>query len=185
MIVDDENNSTNLQLKDNLNSPSDTDLQNFKNITITYVPYEQYNSLWIMGDFNNWDAQPMYKYKDVFSFNVVLVKGFKYYFAFSSKDQMVIDYNQDYEQNPRSSAVNNFIDLKSDSLVESIPFNFQKDSGLLKQAKKKFTRAKFGNNMERLLFESMVEFSGKYISRLQYLDSKREETLMKLNKFYE
>jgi hypothetical protein len=178
MIIDDEHIST------NVNDNSSCDLQNIIETTITYFPYEQYNSLWIMGDFNDWEAQLMQKNKDGFSFNAVLLKGYKYYFTFTSKDQIVIDYNQGYEPNPRSSGVNNFIDLKSDN-GESIPFNTQKDWGLLKEANKKLARAKFGNNNERLIFENMVEFSGKFNNRLHFLNSKRDEISMKLNKFYE
>ena len=49
--------------------------------TIEYIPVEQISRLYISGDFTNWDLKPMVKNKDIFSYTVVLLKNFKYYYT--------------------------------------------------------------------------------------------------------
>ena len=61
--------------------------------TIEYITQEQHSTLYIMGDFTNWELMPMKKNKDIFSYSVVLMKGFKYYYSFQSGDQLIIDYS--------------------------------------------------------------------------------------------
>ena len=186
MIVEEE-----INIENNYTSEINKEqiLHNLQEITITYIPYEQYNNLWIMGDFTEWEPKPMLKNKDIFTFKVVLIKGFKYYFTFTAKDQIVIDFNQEYETNPRSSAVNNFIDIKSDNIMSdsnsSILFDYKNNFILIKEARRNYTRAKMGNNKEVALFEKIMEFSEKYKLRMMYLNNKREETVSKLMKFYE
>ena len=67
--------------------------KNVKEITIEYISPEQYNSLYIMGDFTKWELRSMKKNKDIFSYKIVLLKGFKYYYSFQAGDQILIDYN--------------------------------------------------------------------------------------------
>jgi len=87
------------------------------NHSITFIPYEQYNVLWVMGDFTNWEPKEMIKNKDMFIFPILLIKGFKYYFTFTAKDQSgIVDYSQDNEINPRNNQPNNFFDAKDSDL---------------------------------------------------------------------
>ena len=39
----------------------------------------------------------MKKDKEVFSYKIVLIKGFKYYYTFHSNEQTLIDYSNEYE----------------------------------------------------------------------------------------
>ena len=55
--------------------------------TIEYITQEQHSKLYIMGDFTNWELMPMKKTKDIYSYSIVLLKGFKYYYSFQSGDQ--------------------------------------------------------------------------------------------------
>ena len=86
--------------------------KNMQEITIEYISQEQHSSLYIMGDFTKWELMPMKKNKDIFSYKVVLLKGFKYFYAFQAGDQIFIDYNNLYEENPTNSKFYRFVQKK-------------------------------------------------------------------------
>ena len=104
-------------------------LENYKNIKsnklyiennaieylIEFNTQEQYNVLYIMGDFTKWELTPMEKSKDKFTYSVILLKGFKYYYSFQAGDDILIDYNNLYEENPETFQIQNFIDLSQNN----------------------------------------------------------------------
>ena len=63
---------------------------------LEYRSQEHYNKLYIMGDFTKWELIPMKKSKDSFSYKVILLKGFKYYYSFQADDQILLDYDSTY-----------------------------------------------------------------------------------------
>ena len=67
---------------------------------IEYITTEQISNLYIMGDFTKWEPYPMNKNKDIFSYKIILLKGFKYYYSFQTGDQILFDYNSPYDENP-------------------------------------------------------------------------------------
>ena len=141
----------------------------------------------------------MNKNKDIFSYTAVLVKGFKYDFSFTAKDQIVIDFNQDYENNSRSNQVNNYIELKLENTINDMndknnskspfskltPFDYKTNSKLLQEGRKELSKAKMADKREVALLEDLIDFSDMYKTRVNYLTNKREETIFKLKKYYE
>ena len=124
---------------------------NVSEITIEYITQEQFSSLYIMGDFTKWEPRLMKKNKDIFSYKIVLLKGFKYYYNFQSGDQIFIDYNNAYQENPRTLQVQNFIDLKKTN-EKSQDFDFQNDMNILDMAQKNYFLSSLEVSEEEMLF---------------------------------
>ena len=100
-------------------------VKNLKEINITYAPFEQYNNMWIMGDFTEWEPVPLFKNQNCYFTNLVLIKGFKYYFCYTAMDQIVVDFDQPYETNPRNNQTNNFIIVPKDDNSEPHLFDYK------------------------------------------------------------
>ena len=146
---------------------------NIAEYTIEYITQEHHNTLYIMGDFTKWELVPMKKNKDFFSYKIVLLKGFKYYYSFQSGDQIYIDYNNVYEENPKTLQIQNYIDLVKDNMP-SQPFDFENDINILKSAQENyfFSKLNIEDNDEILFLEKFKRHitSGKEIAK-----KKREE----------
>ena len=125
--------------------------QSIKEITIQYITTEQHSKLYIMGDFTKWELMPMKKNKDIFSYKVVLLKGFKYYYSFQSGDQILLDYNGLYEENPKNLQVQNFIEL-SENNKDSPPFDFENDINILLNAQKNYFLLNLNQDDEEISF---------------------------------
>ena len=149
--------------------------------TIEYATQEQHSSLYIMGDFTNWELIPMKKNKDIFSYNVVLMKGFKYYYLFQSGDQLIIDYNNPYEQNPKNCQIQNYIDLPKDG-KPSQPFDFEKDINILKIAQKNYFLIKVNADDDEIAF--LDKFKRHIISGKEIKENKRIEHDILINSIY-
>ena len=153
---------------------------------ITFMPYEQFNSMWIMGDFTNWEPKEMTRSKDIFSYRTVLMKGFKYYFSFTAKDQVILDHNAEFENNPRFNQPNNFIQIIEEDSITPLPiFDYKSNYVILEEEKKKFIKAKMGDEKEILAFEKAIDFNKRYVERLNFLERKRQDVVNKIGKFYE
>ena len=84
-----------LRFKNELNFLNNNSLQIKDNLVekiIEFVPEENYGIMYIMGDFNGWEPEIMHKDKEIFSFKIILIKGFKYYYCFYSNETNIIDY---------------------------------------------------------------------------------------------
>ena len=149
--------------------------------TIEYITQEQHSTLYIMGDFTNWELMPMKKNKDIFSYSVVLMKGFKYYYSFQSGDQLIIDYNNLYEQNPKNFQIQNFIDLAKDG-KPSQPFDFEKDMNILKLAQKNYFLVKLDADDDEIAF--LDKFKRHIISGKEIKENKRIEHDIIVNSIY-
>ena len=125
--------------------------KNVKEVTIEYISPEQYNSLYIMGDFTKWALRSMKKNKDIFSYKIVLLKGFKYYYSFQAGDQIVIDYNNIYEENPKTLQIQNYIDL-SENKKEAPQFDCENDMNILYNAQKNYFLSKITIDEEQIKF---------------------------------
>ena len=134
-----KNNS--LQIKDNLVEQ-----------VIEFVPPGDFGIMYIMGDFNGWEPEIMKKDKDVFSYKVVLIKGFKYYYAFHSNEQTLIDYNNEYEENPVNLQEQNFIDLPQKKGEKTNYFDYKTDSNILKIAQRNYLLLNLDDDMDNILF---------------------------------
>ena len=140
--------------------------------TIEYITQEHHSTLYILGDFTKWELIPMKKNKDIFSYTIVLLKGFKYYYLFQSGDQLIIDYNNLYEQNPKNSQIQNYIDLVKDG-KPSQPFDFENDINILKNAQKNYFFIKINEDENEISF--LDKFKRHIITGKEITQKKREE----------
>ena len=99
-------------------------------VTIQYTSMEQHSVLYILGDFTKWAPVQMTKYKDLFKFSIVLLRGFKYYYYFQAGDQSIVDYNNLFEENPKNLITQNYIDLGTGSGI-STQFDSESDMAIL------------------------------------------------------
>jgi hypothetical protein len=149
--------------------------------TIEYITQEQHSTLYIMGDFTKWELMPMKKNKDIYSYTIVLLKGFKYYYSFQSGDQLIIDYNNLYEQNPKNSQIQNYIDLTKDG-QPSQPFDFENDINILKNAQKNYFLIKLNEDENEISF--LDKFKRHIIAGKEITQKKREEHGILTNSIY-
>ena len=149
--------------------------------TIEYITQEHYSTLYIMGDFTKWEPIPMKKNKDIYSYTIVLLKGFKYYYSFQSGDQMIIDYNNIYEQNPKNFQIQNYIDLAKDG-QPSQEFDFENDINILKNAQKNYFLVKLNEDEDEISF--LDKFKRHIIAGKEITQKKREEHGILTNSVY-
>ena len=124
---------------------------NVSEIVIEYIDQEKRGSLYIMGDFTKWEPKPMKKNKDIFSYKIVLLKGFKYYYSFQSDDQIFLDYNSDYQENPKNLQVQNYIDLAKEG-EKSSTFDYESCLGILEMAQKNYYLSKLDLDKDEMIF---------------------------------
>ena len=176
------NTSMNTSMNTNMNNSNTSQiLENLNEFVIQYSTSnnEKVNSIYIMGDFTNWEPVLMHKSKEKFSYNTVLMKGFKYYFVFQVQDTIMPDMNQVFEENPRNLQVNNFVDY-TNNVGSSTPFDFALHYNLLTQARKTYTHANM-NETDSLLLNNIVEISDKVKSYIDKFVLKKEADIKALN----
>ena len=156
----------------NIKSNSYVIEQSATEYTIEYITQEHHSTLYIMGDFTKWEPMPMKKNKDIYSYSIVLLKGFKYYYSFQSGDQVIIDYNNLYEQNPKNFQIQNYIDLAKDG-QPSQAFDFENDINILKNAQKNYFLIKINEDDDEISF--LDKFKRHIIAGKEITQKKREE----------
>ena len=119
---------------------------------LEYRSQEHYNKLYIMGDFTKWELIPMKKSKDSFSYKVILLKGFKYYYSFQADDQILLDYDSTYEANPKNSQVQNYIDLNEPNQNKKMIFDSESDMSILQLAQQNYFLAQLNLTEEEFFF---------------------------------
>ena len=170
--------------------------------TIEYISQERYNNLYIMGDFTNWELIKMEKNKDCFTYKIILLKGYKYYYSFQAGDEIIIDYNNTYGENPLTFQIQNYIDLTENNKENF--FDFKKNINLLKSLQKNYILSKLSINEEEYIFliklknytkiikeihnEKMEKYNYVYDSIITYYDKinkiiNSNDVFNKLDKF--
>ena len=142
-------------------------VQIYKNVVeylIEFNPQELYNTLYIMGDFTKWELTQMKKTKDKFTYKVILLKGFKYYYSFQAGAEIIIDYNNLYEENPRTFQIQNFIDLTENN--KEIVFDFKNDMNLLQMVQKNYFLANINLNEDEFIFLIQLKKRGELIKQI-------------------
>lgn len=119
---------------------------------IKFKPNEKFGIMYITGDFNGWEPEVMQKDKDVFYYEVVLIKGFKYYYSFMSNEQPLVDFSEKYEENPLNLQVQNYIDLYQNQNEKTNYFDYKTDMNILKAAQRNYTLLKIDDNINDTLF---------------------------------
>ena len=159
---------------------------NIVEYNIEYITQEQHNKIFIMGDFTNWELKPMKKNKDIFSYRVVLIKGFKYYYSLQSGDQIFIDYESLYEENPKNLQTQNFIELDVPNKT-ILQFDSEKDMNILESANKNLLLLKVANHdmEENLFLYKFKKHGAKIKENIVNNSSKRNRLINSLYAFYD
>ena len=158
--------------------------ENCKEYIIEYISQEQHNNLYIMGDFTKWELTPMKKTKDIFSYKAILLKGFKYYYSFQAGDQILLDYNNPYEANPKNTQVQNFIDLNEPG--KNVVFDCNKDMNILQLIEKNYFLSQINIKEEEFLFLSKLKHHGTISREINKEAKEKQFNLFKsINTYYD
>ena len=144
---------------------------------IEYTSEEKFKNLYIMGDFTKWEMTPMEKCQEKFTYKIILLKGYKYYYSFQAGDEIIIDYNNLYEENPITYQIQNFIDLTNNN--KEIFFDFKKDMNLLESYQKKYFLSKMNVDEDEFILITKLKNRNNILNEIQ------KEKGEKYNSIYE
>ena len=164
----------------NINSLQIT--ENLVEKKITFKPNKQYGAIYILGDFNGWEADLMQKNEKGFSFKVVLIKGFKFYYSLQTTEETIIDYNNPYEENKNNSQLQNYINLYQNENEETSNFDFKNDLNILKTAQRNFLLLKINDEIDNTIF--LEKFQRHIINSQNNSNMKKNENLTNEIKSY-
>ena len=150
---------------------------------IEYMSQEQHNTLFIMGDFTKWEMTPMKKTKDIFSYKVLLLKGFKYYYSFQAGDQILLDYNSPFEENPKNFQIQNFIDLNEPN--KNLVFDSENDINILKITEQNYNLTQLDLKDDEFLFLNKLKHHVTVTKQLtQEEKEKRNKLFASINSYF-
>ena len=150
---------------------------------IEYMSQEQHNTLFIMGDFTKWEMTPMKKTKDIFSYKVLLLKGFKYYYSFQAGDQILLDYNSPFEENPKNFQIQNFIDLNEPN--KNLVFDSENDINILKITEQNYNLTQLDLKDDEFLFLNKLKHHVTITKQLtQEEKEKRNKLFSSINSYF-
>ena len=150
---------------------------------IEYMSQEQHNTLFIMGDFTKWEMTPMKKTKDIFSYKVILLKGFKYYYSFQAGDQILLDYNSPFEENPKNFQIQNFIDLNEPN--KNLVFDSENDINILKITEQNYNLTQLDLKDDEFLFLNKLKHHVTVTKQLtQEEKEKRNKLFASINSYF-
>ena len=164
----------------NINSLQIT--ENLVEKKITFKPNKQYGAIYILGDFNGWEPDLMQKNEKGFSFKVVLIKGFKFYYSLQTTEETIIDYNNPYEENKNNSQLQNYINLYLNENEETSNFDFKNDLNILKTAQRNFLLLKINDEIDNTIF--LEKFQRHIINSQNNSNMKKNENLTNEIKSY-
>ena len=158
--------------------------ENCEEYTIEYISQEQHNTLYIMGDFTKWELTPMKKNKDIFSYKAILLKGFKYYYSFQAGDQILLDYNNPYDTNPKNSQVQNYIDLNEKG--KTTLFDANNDIKILQLIERNYFLSQLNTSEEDFLFLNILKHHAVASRELNLEVKEKQFNLFKsINTYYD
>ena len=158
--------------------------ENCKEYIIEYITQEKYNNMYIMGDFTKWELIKMKKIKDIFSYKIILLKGFKYYYSFQSNDQILLDYNAPYEQNPKTLQVQNYIDLNE--LNKNMLFDYNNDMNILKLTEQNYFLSQLNITEDDYLFLYKLKYHGTISKEINNeIKEKKYKIFNSINLYYD
>lgn len=97
-----------------------------KEVNIVYNHFEPCGTVYIKGDFTNWEKCLLTKDKNSGAFKITLklLNGFKYFYLFEVDGNEIYDFNQPYTENKyRKNQTNNFIIVEQESSDSKINNN--------------------------------------------------------------
>ena len=140
--------------------------------------------MYIMGDFTKWELIKMKKIKDIFSYKIILLKGFKYYYSFQSNDQILLDYNAPYEQNPKTLQIQNYIDLNE--LNKNILFDYNNDINILKLTEQNYFLSQLNITEDDYLFLYKLKYHGTISKEInKEIKEKQYKLFNSINLYYD
>ena len=156
-----------------------------KSITITYLPNEDIRKLYIMGDFTNWEPIEMKKeLSNIFTFNIVLLTGFKYFYCFFTDDQPIVDFGNLFEENPTNFQINNVIYLTNDE-NKFDEYDFNKNKKILDISKKQFFKSKIGKEEDVKIIEECIALGENFKLKTDKIITKKNDKINRIKKSYE
>lgn len=161
------------------------EINSVKSITISYIPTESVSKLYIMGDFTNWELIEMTKENsNIFTFNILLLNGFKYFYCFYTDDQPIVDFNNLYEENISNGQIQNVLYLANeDNKFEEYVFNKYKKQWEL--AKKHYFRKRIGEESDVRLIEDSIARAEIEKIKTDRIILKKSEKINRIKKLYE
>lgn len=152
-----------------LRSNEDIIKMNVIEYIIEYDPNDNLGVLYISGDFTNWELKSMNKSKGIYSFSVILLKHFKYYYCMlDSQGQITIDTIHPHENNPRTNQICNYIDLGSKG-KQSPQFDHSLQGNILSLQKRNLLMINSRNWEEVAYLESLLIYSNNYQQQLDII----------------
>ena len=157
--------------------------QNCAEYIIEYRSQEQHNSIYIMGDFTKWELCPMKKAKDSFTYKVILLKGFKYYYVFQAGDQILLDYNAPFEENPKTLQVQNYINLNE--VNKDYIFDSENDINILKITEQNYRLAQLDLNEDDFVFLNKLKYHNTKSKEInKEIRDKKEKLISSINSYF-
>ena len=157
--------------------------QNCVEYIIEYRSQEQHNSIYIMGDFTKWELFPMKKAKDSFTYKVILLKGFKYYYVFQAGDQILLDYNAPFEENPKTLQVQNYINLNE--VNKDYIFDSENDINILKITEQNYRLAQLDLNEDDFVFLNKLKYHNTKSKEInKEIRDKKEKLISSINSYF-
>ena len=156
--------------------------ENLVEQNIEFNPKKQYGSMYILGDFNGWKPELMQKGEEGFSFKVVLIKGFKFYYSFHTSDEILLDSNSPYEKNISNSKIQNYIEIFQDEEEKTTNFNYKEDLNILKAAQRNFLLLKIEDDLDSSVF---LEKFKRHIINSKTNSNNKENLLNSINLYFD
>ena len=153
-------------------------------ITINYLPFENFKSVQIVGDFNFWKPQPMIKEGNSFYIEITILKGYRYFYNFVAERMTLCDFNVQMLENPyKNNQLSNFIEIKG--AVELSDFaNLNNAKELLdKNRNSKYSYTL--NIPEEDFIKKVFNYSSSYSNREHEINSKKEICYGIVKEFYD
>lgn len=151
---------------------------------IEYIPVEQVNKLYISGDFTNWDLKQMTKNQDIFSYTVVLLKNFKYYYSLSDMNQSIVDVDKPYEINPINNIEQNYIDLCEPERPK-VTFDGKKQNNILSLARRNYLILKMGNIKEANFLLEVQKNAEIFNEKCNTLSNSKNTLIESISNYYD
>ena len=126
--------------------------ENLVDKKIEFRPNKNYGSIYILGDFNGWKPELMQKNEQGYSYKIVLIKGFKYYYSLHSYEDSILDENSPYEENPSNLELQNYIDLHQNDNDKTTNFDYKEDLNILKASQRNFLLLNVKDDNDNTIF---------------------------------
>ena len=138
-----------------------------------------------MGDFTNWELVEMKKeLSNIFSFNVLLLSGFKYFYSFFYDDQPIVDFGNLFEENPQNLQINNVIYLANEE-NNFEDYDYNKNKKTLDISRKQYYRKQIGNEEDVNLIESSLSQSENLKAKTEKIINKKNNKISRITRSFE